>query len=268
MLLDRVFTEACGPNPAEAGTLYLGGRRPAPVRGRPERPPLAPRLGEHEIRRVLQAEPLRLERVEPGRPRGRTRDLLNLGAPHVRPDARTAPPGRVDARLDYRARSVLVVPLPEPWARTRRVLQLSNPLARGRSHHRVDLQDAELVRSLASQAAITIRDRPRDPGGQGRPHQLPPPPPPDAPAGGAPATEAERRAGLRGPPRPVEAASGLSTRPSPAGGRRAHARHGPGAGPAFARSRWWRVVTTSRGPPRGDPEDRRAPLRRAGCADD
>jgi diguanylate cyclase (GGDEF)-like protein len=66
--------------------------------------------------------------------------------------------GRVDARLDYRTRSVLVVPLPDPSGKILGVLQLINALDRGGAVVAFDPQYEGLVRSLASQAAIAIRN--------------------------------------------------------------------------------------------------------------
>jgi diguanylate cyclase (GGDEF)-like protein len=64
---------------------------------------------------------------------------------------------RVDARLNYRTQSILVVPLQDPSGNILGVLELINALDRGRVVP-FDSQYESLVRSLASQAAVAIRN--------------------------------------------------------------------------------------------------------------
>jgi diguanylate cyclase (GGDEF)-like protein len=158
VLLERILTEARRFTGAEAGTLYL-------VDGETLRfavvqnDLLARRLGEDEMRRLLQAKPLRLDESSLAGHVARTGDVLNLHDTYmIPPDRPYGFDGRTDARLDYRTRSVLVVPLPEPSGKIRGVLQLINALDRGGAVIAFDPQYEGLVRSLASQAAIAIRN--------------------------------------------------------------------------------------------------------------
>ena len=158
VLLDRILTEARRFTGAEAGTLYLvdGDVLQFAV---VQNDLLARRLGEDEMRRVLQAKPLRLDESSLAGHVARTGDVLNLHDTYmIPPDRPYGFDGRVDARLDYRTRSVLVVPLPEPSGKIRGVLQLINALDRGGAVIAFDPQYEGLVRSLASQAAIAIRN--------------------------------------------------------------------------------------------------------------
>jgi diguanylate cyclase (GGDEF)-like protein len=158
MLLERILTEARRFTGAEAGTLYL-------VDGETlhfavvQNDLLARRLGEDDMRRALQAEPLRLGESSLAGHVARTGDVLNLHDTYmIPPDRPYGFDGRVDARLDYRTRSVLVVPLPDPSGKILGVLQLINALDRGGAVIAFDPQYEGLVRSLASQAAIAIRN--------------------------------------------------------------------------------------------------------------
>jgi diguanylate cyclase (GGDEF)-like protein len=139
VLLERIVAEARRFANAEAGALFLresGGLRFAVVQndvpGHPAGPPAAP----------VDAEPGRL-------------DLPALAAQAAKTGETIAVAGR-DA--DARTRSVLAVPLREPAGDVVGVLQLLN--ARD-ADGRVTPFDADfegLVRSLASQAAVAIRN--------------------------------------------------------------------------------------------------------------
>jgi diguanylate cyclase (GGDEF)-like protein len=158
MLLERILTEARRFTGAEAGTLYLldGETLHFAV---VQNDLLARRLGEEDMRRALQAEPLRLGESSLAGHVARTGDVLNLHDTYmIPPDRPYGFDGRVDARLDYRTRSVLVVPLPDPAGKILGVLQLINALDRGGAVVAFDPQYEALVRSLASQAAIAIRN--------------------------------------------------------------------------------------------------------------
>jgi diguanylate cyclase (GGDEF)-like protein len=158
VLLERILTEARRFTGAEAGTLYLldGETLHFAV---VQNDLLARRLGEDEMRRALQAEPLRLDESSLAGHVARTGDVLNLHDTYmIPPDRPYGFDGRVDARLDYRTRSVLVVPLPDPSGKILGVLQLINALDRGGAVIAFDPQYEGLVRSLASQAAIAIRN--------------------------------------------------------------------------------------------------------------
>jgi diguanylate cyclase (GGDEF)-like protein len=158
MLLERILTEARRFTGAEAGTLYLADGETlhfAVV----QNDLLARRLGQDEMRRALQAEPLRLGESSLAGHVARTGDVLNLHDTYmIPPDRPYGFDGRVDARLDYRTRSVLAVPLPDPSGKILGVLQLINALDRGGAVVAFDPQYEGLVRSLASQAAIAIRN--------------------------------------------------------------------------------------------------------------
>jgi diguanylate cyclase (GGDEF)-like protein len=158
VLLERILTEARRFTSAEAGTLYLldGEMLHFAV---VQNDLLARRLGEDEMRQALQAEPLRLDESSLAGHVARTGDVLNLHDTYmIPPDRPYGFDGRVDARLDYRTRSVLVVPLPDPSGKILGVLQLINALDQGGAVIAFDPQYEELVRSLASQAAVAIRN--------------------------------------------------------------------------------------------------------------
>ena len=151
VLLKMILLEARRFTRAEAGTLFLreGDQlRPAVV----QNDLLAARLGEPELDR-LQAEPLPLSEASLAGYVALTGETLNL------PDASALPPDRPYAltpALD--ARSVLVVPFQDPSGLILGVLELHN--ARDEHLHVVpfDPEYGALVRSLASQAAVALRN--------------------------------------------------------------------------------------------------------------
>src|SRR5262245_21410691 len=158
LLLERILTEARRFTHAEAGTLYLleGNTLQFAV---VQNDVLAQRLGVDEMRRCLQAEPLRLGEPSLAGHVAMTGDILNLHDPHMIPPDR--PYGfnpEVDDRCQYQTRSVLVVPLQDPSGRILGVLQLINaPDRQPRlipSHPRHE----PLVRSLAPQAGVATRN--------------------------------------------------------------------------------------------------------------
>ncbi|MBI3455689.1 MAG: sensor domain-containing diguanylate cyclase [Candidatus Rokubacteria bacterium] len=158
ILLDRILTEARRFTRAEAGTLYLleGDTLHFAV---VQNDLLTLRLGEEEMRRCLQAEPLRLNEPSLAGHVALTGDILNLHDPHMIPPDR--PYGfnpQVDARCDYRTQSVLVVPLQDPSGKILGVLQLINALDKHRRVVPFDSHYENLVRSLALQAATAIRN--------------------------------------------------------------------------------------------------------------
>src|SRR4029434_3158757 len=75
----------------------------------------------------------------------------------IPPDRPYAFDQRVDARLSYRTQSILVVPLQDPAHNILGVLELLNTLDLGRVVP-FDSQYESLVRSLASQAAVALRN--------------------------------------------------------------------------------------------------------------
>src|SRR5256886_15102705 len=86
-------------------------------------------------------------------------EMLNL------PDAYACPPARpysfyplFDVRCDYKTRSALVVPLQDPAGNIFGVLELINALDESGRVVPFDVEYEGLVRSLASQAAVAIRN--------------------------------------------------------------------------------------------------------------
>ena len=156
-LLERILTEARRFTRAEAGTLFL--REGDLLRfSVVQNDRLAKELGEEEMRRRLKAEPLHLRELSLAGHVALTGDILNLHDPYMIPPGRPyACDARVDARLSYRTQSILVVPLQDPAHNILGVLELINALDRGRVVP-FDSQYESLVRSLASQAAVALRN--------------------------------------------------------------------------------------------------------------
>src|SRR5438132_4892991 len=157
-LLHRILTEARRFTHAEAGTLFLREKDElhfAVV----QNDRLARRLGDPEMQRLLQSEPLK--RSEP-RLAGHVAlmgEIVNL------PDTYAIPPDRpysfyplFDVRCDYKTRSALVVPLQDPAGNIFGVLELINALDESGRVVPFDVEYEGLVRSLASQAAVAIRN--------------------------------------------------------------------------------------------------------------
>jgi diguanylate cyclase (GGDEF)-like protein len=156
-LLERILTEARRFTRAEAGTLFLREGdllRFAVV----QNDRLARELGVEEMRRRLQAEPLSLRELSLAGHVAMTGDILNLHDTYmIPPDRPYAFDPRVDTRLNYRTQSILVVPLQDPAHNILGVLELINTLDRGRVVP-FDSQYESLVRSLAAQAAVALRN--------------------------------------------------------------------------------------------------------------
>jgi diguanylate cyclase (GGDEF)-like protein len=156
-LLERILTEARRFTRAEAGTLFL--REGDVLRfAVVQNDRLARELGVEEMRRRLQAEPLNLRELSLAGHVALTGDILNLHDTYmIPPDRPYAFDPRVDARLNYRTQSILVVPLQDPAHNILGVLELINALDRGRVVP-FDSQYESLVRSLAAQAAVALRN--------------------------------------------------------------------------------------------------------------
>jgi diguanylate cyclase (GGDEF)-like protein len=156
-LLERILTEARRFTRAEAGTLFLRDGdllRFSVV----QNDKLAKELGQEEMRRRLQAEPLSLRELSLAGHVALTGDILNLHDTYmIPPDRPYAFDPRSDTRLSYRTQSILVVPLQDPAHNILGVLELINALERGRVVP-FDSQYETLVRSLASQAAVALRN--------------------------------------------------------------------------------------------------------------
>jgi diguanylate cyclase (GGDEF)-like protein len=158
LLFERILSEARWFACAEAGTLYLldGNLLHFTV---VQNDRLARLLGVDEMRRCLQAEPLRLDEPSLAAHVALTGDILNLHDAHmIPPDRPYAFDTSVDARCQYRTRSVMVVPLLDPSGKILGVLQLINALDRDGAVVPFDPQYEPLVRALAAQAAVAIRN--------------------------------------------------------------------------------------------------------------
>ncbi len=158
VLLEAILREARHFTRAEAGTLFL--REGDQLRfAVVQNDLLTRRLGEREMKRRLQATPLPLSETSLAGNVALTGKLVNI------PDVYDIPPDRpntfnreLDARNDYRTRSVLVVPLQDPSGNILGALELINALDERNEAIPFDPDYEDLVRSLASQAAVAIRN--------------------------------------------------------------------------------------------------------------
>jgi diguanylate cyclase (GGDEF)-like protein len=158
VLLERIVTESRRLTQAEAGTLYLleGGRLHFSA---VQNDVLARRIGIEEMRRCLQAEPLRLDEPSLAGHVAQTGDILNLHDPHlIPPDRPYAFNREVDDRCRYQTRSLLVVPLHDPSGAILGVLQLINARDRAGRVIPFDSRHEPIIRALALQAAVAIRN--------------------------------------------------------------------------------------------------------------
>src|SRR5437762_9957878 len=127
-LLHRILTEARRFTRAEAGTLFLREKDElhfAVV----QNDRLARRLGDPEMQRLLQSEPLKLSEPSLAGHVALMGEIVNL------PDTYAIPPDRpysfhplFDVRCDYKTRSALVVPLQDPAGNIFGALELLNAL--------------------------------------------------------------------------------------------------------------------------------------------
>jgi diguanylate cyclase (GGDEF)-like protein len=157
-LLERILTEARRFTRADAGTLFLrdGDQLTFAI---VQNDTMVREMGEEKMKALLQAEPLALNELSLAGYVAMTGDILNLhdsySVPSDRPYAHDA---SVDARTKYRTESILVVPLQDMSGKILGVLELINALD---AHGRVisfDPQFEGLIRSLAAQAAVAIRN--------------------------------------------------------------------------------------------------------------
>jgi len=156
-LLERILTEARHFTRAQAGTLFLREAEQLQF-AVVQNDLLARELGEEEMRRRLQEQPLHLRELSLAGHVALTGDILNLHDTYmIPPDRPYAFDSRVDTRLNYRTQSILVVPLQDPTGNILGVLELINAQDRGQTVP-FDSQYESLVRSLASQAAVAIRN--------------------------------------------------------------------------------------------------------------
>jgi diguanylate cyclase (GGDEF)-like protein len=156
-LLERILTEARRFTRAEAGTLFLRDGdllRFSVV----QNDKLAKELGQEEMRRRLQAEPLSLRELSLAGHVALTGDILNLHDTYmIPPDRPYAFDPRSDTRLSYRTQSILVVPLQDPAHNILGVLELINALERGRVVP-FDSQYETLVRSAVALRNARLED--------------------------------------------------------------------------------------------------------------
>ncbi len=158
VLLERILAEARRFTGADAGTLFLreGDQLVFAV---VQNDALAHRFGEREMRLRFQYEPLKLSNPSLAGYVTQTGEVINLpDAYHVPNDRPYGFNWRLDARNAYRTRSVLIVPLQDPSGYVLGVLQLINALDDAGEIVAFDPQYESLVRALASQAAVAIRN--------------------------------------------------------------------------------------------------------------
>jgi GAF domain-containing protein len=157
LLPERILTEARRFTHAEAGTLYLreGDRLQFAV---VQNDVLAGRLGEREMRRLFQAD-LPLSKPSLAAYVVLSEDILHVSdAYEIPPDRPYAFNRAIDAQTGYRTRSVLVVPLKEPTGNVIGVFQLINALDARNQIVPFDPDYDELIRALASQASVAVRN--------------------------------------------------------------------------------------------------------------
>lgn len=159
VLLDRILTEARRFTRAEAGTLFLreaGTLRSSVIAN----DALTRRVGEQEMRRLLHGQPVELSVPSIAGYVAETGNLVNVpNAYALPPDQPYAFDRQWDDRTGYRTRSLLVVPLQEPSGVILGVLELINALNGKQEVIPFDPDYEDLVRALASQAAVSIRNR-------------------------------------------------------------------------------------------------------------
>jgi diguanylate cyclase (GGDEF)-like protein len=157
-LLERIVAEARRFTRAEAGTLFLreGDLLTFAV---VQNDALARRIGERAMKRQFRSEPLRVDRPSLAGHVVQTGQAVNLADVYELPEtAGFRFNWRYDARNAYRTRSVLVVPLQEPSGYVLGALELINALDAAGGIVPFDPGYEGLVRALASQAAVAIRN--------------------------------------------------------------------------------------------------------------
>lgn len=157
-LLERILEQARRFTRAEAGTLFLregDHLRFAVV----QNDFLEARLGKREMQRRLQAAPLPLSEPSLAGHVAQTGEIINVSDAYAIGVQQTAAFNKnVDETNDYGTRSVFVVPLQHPTGTIVGVLELLNALGADDAIVPFDPEYEKLVRALASQAAIAIRN--------------------------------------------------------------------------------------------------------------
>jgi diguanylate cyclase (GGDEF)-like protein len=158
VLLQRIVTHARRFTRAEAGTLFL--REGAHLRfAVVQNDALARRIGARAMKFHFNAEPLAMDRPSIVGHVVRTGEVLTVPDVYaLGTDSRFRLNRRYDARLSYRTRSVLAVPLQEPSGSVIGALQLINALDVTGAVVPFDPGFETLTRALASQAAVAIRN--------------------------------------------------------------------------------------------------------------
>ncbi len=157
-LLNRILAEARRFTRAEAGTLFLRENDELHFTV-VQNDRLSRRLGEAEMQRLLQSEPLKVSDLSLAGHVAMMGEVVNI------PDTYMISPDRpynfnplFDARCDYKTRSALAVPLQDPAGNIFGVLELINALDKTGCVVPFDIEYEALVRALASQAAVAIRN--------------------------------------------------------------------------------------------------------------
>jgi diguanylate cyclase (GGDEF)-like protein len=110
------------------------------------------------MKRQFEELPLKLREMSLAGHVALTGDIVNLHEPYtIPPDRPYRFDARVDARMNYRTQSILVVPLQGPSGNILGVLELINAVDGGQIVP-FDPRYESLVRALASQAAVAIRN--------------------------------------------------------------------------------------------------------------
>jgi len=157
-LLERVLVTARRFTRAEAGALFLregDHLRFAVV----QNDFLQRKLGTAAMLQQLQPEPLRLTEPSLAGHVAQTGEIVNVADAYAIGVHETrALNRRFDAASDYSTRSVLAVPMNELTGSNVGVLELLNALDESGAIVPFDPEDEKLVRALASQAAVAVRN--------------------------------------------------------------------------------------------------------------
>ena len=157
-LLERILENARRFTRAEAGTLFLregDHLRFAVV----QNDFLEAKLGRREMQRRLQAEPLPLSAATLAGHVARTGEIINVADAYAVGVRQTLAWSKAfDASDDHGTRSVVVVPLQDLAGNVIGVLELINALDENNAIVPFDPDFEKLLRALASQAAVAIKN--------------------------------------------------------------------------------------------------------------
>lgn len=157
-LLERILGQARRFTRAEAGTLYL--REGEHLRSAVvQNDVLEARLGKLEMQRRLQAAPLPLGEPSLAGHAAQRGEIINVCDAYAIGGQQTAAVNKpVDETNDYGTRSVFVVPLMDHNGTIVGVLELVNALGEDNAIIPFDPEYEKLIRALASQAGVAIRN--------------------------------------------------------------------------------------------------------------